>query len=70
MDGIEVEVEQRHKLGLPAEVLKKSGLNAGDRAQIRVRRDGRLVIVPTSRLVEKYSGAAPGLSAATEPADG
>jgi bifunctional DNA-binding transcriptional regulator/antitoxin component of YhaV-PrlF toxin-antitoxin module len=65
VDGIEVEVEQRRRLGLPAEVLIQAGLRPGDRVQIQIRRDGRLVLIPMSELLDKYSGAIPGLSAAT-----
>ena len=66
VEGIDVEVEQRRKLGLPREALEAAGLRPGDRASIQVRRGGRLVIVPVVDLVEKYSGAVPGLSAATD----
>lgn len=69
MDGFDVEVEQNRKLGLPAEVLATTGLKPGDRAQIQPRRDGRLVIVRTSSLLDRYSGAVPGLSAATDLAE-
>jgi bifunctional DNA-binding transcriptional regulator/antitoxin component of YhaV-PrlF toxin-antitoxin module len=65
VDGTEVEVEQRRKLGLPAEVLLEAGLRPGDRVRIQRRRDGRLLIVPVTELLEKYSGAIPGLAAAT-----
>jgi len=65
VDGIEIEVEQRKKLGLPAEVLLRAGLRPGDRIQIQMRRDGRLLLVPMVELLAKYSGAIPGLAAAT-----
>jgi hypothetical protein len=66
VDGIELEIEQRRKLGMPAEVLAMAGLRPGDRVQVQSRRDGRLVIIPMADLVEKYTGAIPGLSAAAD----
>jgi bifunctional DNA-binding transcriptional regulator/antitoxin component of YhaV-PrlF toxin-antitoxin module len=66
VDGIDVEVEQRRRLGLPSEALEAAGLRPGDRATIQVNRYGRLTIVPMTDLVEKYSGAVPGLSATTD----
>lgn len=66
VEGIDVEVEQRRKLGLPAAALKEAGLRPGDRVTLQTRRDGRLVIVPVADLVEKYSGAVPGLADATD----
>jgi bifunctional DNA-binding transcriptional regulator/antitoxin component of YhaV-PrlF toxin-antitoxin module len=62
---IEVEVEKRRKLGLPETVLELSGLKPGDRVQVQVRRDGRIVIVRLVDLLDKYAGAIPGISAAT-----
>jgi bifunctional DNA-binding transcriptional regulator/antitoxin component of YhaV-PrlF toxin-antitoxin module len=66
LDGFEVEIEPRRKLGLPAEVLAASGLRPGQRMLIQVRRDGRLAIVPMAELLDKYAGAIPGLTKATE----
>jgi bifunctional DNA-binding transcriptional regulator/antitoxin component of YhaV-PrlF toxin-antitoxin module len=66
MEGFEVEVEVRRKLGLPSEALAAAGWRPGDRVQIQARPDGRLVIVPMVDLVDKFVGAIPGLSAATD----
>jgi bifunctional DNA-binding transcriptional regulator/antitoxin component of YhaV-PrlF toxin-antitoxin module len=62
MNGIDLEIEQRSRLGLPAEVLARANLRPGDRAVVQVRRDGRLVIAPLVELLDKYAGAIPGLS--------
>jgi len=70
VDGFDVEVEQRRKLGLPAEVLAAAGWRPGDRVQIQVRRDGRLVIVPMTELLDKYTGAVPGLTVAAKLDEG
>jgi bifunctional DNA-binding transcriptional regulator/antitoxin component of YhaV-PrlF toxin-antitoxin module len=64
---IELEIEKRRKLGLPDAVLEQTGLKPGDRVQVQVRRDGRIVIVRLVDLLDKYAGAIPGISAATGP---
>jgi hypothetical protein len=67
MDGFEVEVEVRRKLGLPGPALAAARLRPGDRVQLQVRRDGRLMVVPMVELIDKFVGAVPGLGAATDP---
>jgi bifunctional DNA-binding transcriptional regulator/antitoxin component of YhaV-PrlF toxin-antitoxin module len=69
MDRIELEVEVRRKLGLPSQALAAAGWRPGDRVQVQVRPDGRLVIVPMVDLVDKFVGAIPGLSTATDLAE-
>jgi bifunctional DNA-binding transcriptional regulator/antitoxin component of YhaV-PrlF toxin-antitoxin module len=64
MNRFDVEIEPRRKLGLPAEVLKAAGMKPGDRAVLEVRRDGRLVVVPLTEVLDRFAGAVPGLSAA------
>jgi bifunctional DNA-binding transcriptional regulator/antitoxin component of YhaV-PrlF toxin-antitoxin module len=66
VEGFDVEVEQRRKLGLPADVLAAVGWRPGNRVQIQVRRDGRVVIVPLTELLDRYTGAVPGLTEAVK----
>jgi antitoxin component of MazEF toxin-antitoxin module len=66
VDGFIIQVEQRRKLGLPAEILRQAQLHPGDQVQIQVRRDNRLVITRIANVADKYIGAAPGLTAATD----
>jgi antitoxin component of MazEF toxin-antitoxin module len=66
MDGIELEIEVRRKLGMPSRVMAMAGLQPGDRVQVQGRRDRRLVVIPMADLVEKYTGSVPGLSAAAD----
>jgi hypothetical protein len=66
MNGYEMEIEPRRKLGLSPEVLAASGLRPGQRVLVQVARDGRLNIVPMAELLDKYLGAIPGLAKATD----
>ena len=63
---VELEIEKRRKLGLPEAVLEQAGLMPGDRVQVQVRRDGRIVIVRMMDLLDRYVGAIPGIAAATD----
>jgi len=62
---VDLDVEKRRRLGLPGEVLEQAGLNPGDRVHVQVRRDRRIVITPVTDLLGKYTGAIPGIAAAT-----
>jgi bifunctional DNA-binding transcriptional regulator/antitoxin component of YhaV-PrlF toxin-antitoxin module len=64
MEGFCLQVEQRRRLGLPSEVLDKAGLSPEDRVFAEVRRDGRIILTPMAQILEKYSGAVPGLAIA------
>jgi bifunctional DNA-binding transcriptional regulator/antitoxin component of YhaV-PrlF toxin-antitoxin module len=64
VEGFDVEIEPRRKLGLPVAVMAQAGLKPGDRMNIEVKRDGRLNLVPLTELLDKYSGAVPGLASA------
>ena len=63
----DLETEKRRKLGLPTDVLEQAELTPGDRVHVQVRRDRRIVITPVTDLLEKYTGAIPGITAATKP---
>ena len=64
MEGYCLQVEQRRRLGLPSEILDKAGLSPEDRVFAEVRRDGRVILTPMSQILDKYSGAVPGLAVA------
>jgi bifunctional DNA-binding transcriptional regulator/antitoxin component of YhaV-PrlF toxin-antitoxin module len=67
MDTFELEVDRRHRLGLPAAVLAEAGLRVGEVIQIEVVRDARqLVLTPLAELLERYSGLIPGLATAVD----
>src|SRR5262249_42232107 len=61
---VDLDIEKRRRLGLPAEMLEQAGLEPGDRVHVQVRRDGRIVITPVTDLLGKYAGAIPGIAAA------
>jgi antitoxin component of MazEF toxin-antitoxin module len=65
VDGFILQVERRRKLGLPADVLEQAELHPGDHVQVRVRADHHLAITRMTTVMDKYSGATPGLAAAT-----
>jgi antitoxin component of MazEF toxin-antitoxin module len=65
----EFEIEVRPKVGLPADVLAAVGLEPGARVQLQVRQDKRMVLVPVAEVVDRFAGAAPGLSAAANLAE-
>jgi hypothetical protein len=65
VDRWEVEIEPSHTLGLPVEVLAKLGLEEGGLVQIDIQPDKRLRLIPIADLLAKFSGAIPGLAAAT-----
>jgi antitoxin component of MazEF toxin-antitoxin module len=69
VDGFILQVEQRRKLGLPADILERAQLRKGDHVHVRVRGDQYLVITRMTSIVDKYSGATPGLAAATNLPD-
>jgi len=64
---VDLDIEKRRKLGLPATVLEQAGLAPGDRVHVQVRRDGRIMITPVTELLGKYAGAIPGIAAETRP---
>jgi bifunctional DNA-binding transcriptional regulator/antitoxin component of YhaV-PrlF toxin-antitoxin module len=64
---VDVEVEQRRRLGLPREVLEQAGVEPGDRVHVQVRRDGRIVLTRVADLLGTYVGAIPGIAAAARP---
>jgi hypothetical protein len=66
VNGYEMEIEPRRKLGLLPDVLAASGLRPGQRVLVQANPDGRLTITPMSELVDKYRGAIPGLTQATD----
>jgi len=61
----EVELDRRHKIGLPPDVVERAELKAGDRLSIQVRRDGSVLLTKVTDPLEKFIGAAPGISGAT-----
>jgi hypothetical protein len=63
-DPPEVRIDKRRKVGLPEDVLARADLGPGDLVQVRVRRDGGILLTKVTDPLETLIGSAPGLSAA------
>ena len=67
---IDVTVEQRRALGLPASVLQHARLLVGEPVQIQVKSNRRVTIIPVSELLHKYTGAVPGITSPGDSGEG
>jgi hypothetical protein len=66
---IDVPVERRRCLGLPPEVLAAAGIAVGERVRLHVKDSGYIEVVQVRTLLGRYTGAVPGLTAATDLGD-
>ncbi|HEU5127136.1 MAG TPA: AbrB/MazE/SpoVT family DNA-binding domain-containing protein [Glycomyces sp.] len=56
----------KHQVTLPVAVMREAGIEVGDELLVRADHQGRVVLVRDHDRIEHWTGAVPGLSAATD----
>lgn len=54
-------ISSKHQLTLPVEVMRAAGFAPGDDVQVVSPAPGRIEIVQTDALIDKYAGSMPGV---------
>ena len=59
-------VSTKHQITLPVAALREAGIEVGDELFVHADQDGRLTLVRERGRIERWAGAFPGLSDATD----
>lgn len=54
-------LSSKNQITVPKDVLRRSGLRAGDHVRVRSKGKGRLEVVQVEDLIDKFAGALPGV---------